>query len=309
MPEVATVLKPTERTLRLLYAKSGNRCAFPFCPMPISDGQTLFGEAAHIKAESPGGPRYDPSQTAEERRSFDNLILLCGVHHKCVDADPISYTVERLKQMKCDHEAKAGKIDEDEVNRVVELLVAGDVRVTAINPYNSITAGIFHQNITNNFGTVPNHQEIAQPYQGVLPKEGCGRFRGKGKPLGQTQSIMPFQMEPSSNISLGDGPCFWFRMLPSQAPTGEWTFHDLEVAAGNRIAFRLVTMHGHAGYRFNAKDGIGRYLSITPGIAYSASFLFRTGEVWSIDTALCVRHPQRLFALSEVRKGLPELVV
>jgi hypothetical protein len=123
---------------------------------------------AHIRAESPGCPRYDPRQNAEQRRSFDNLILLCGVHHKCVDSDLISYAVERLKQMKHDHEAKAGKIDEDEVNRVAELLAGGDVNVTAINPYNSVTAGIFHQNITNNFGTDSRHREIAQPYKGVL---------------------------------------------------------------------------------------------------------------------------------------------
>jgi hypothetical protein len=48
---------------------------------------TLFDEAAHIKSGRPGGPRYDPNQIPEECCHFDNLILLCGVHHKCVAAD------------------------------------------------------------------------------------------------------------------------------------------------------------------------------------------------------------------------------
>jgi hypothetical protein len=310
MPEIAKILKPTEKTLRLLYAKSGNRCAYPDCPIPISDGTTLFGEAAHIKAESPGGPRYDPSQTAEGRRSFENLILLCGVHHKCVDSDLVSYTVDRLRQMKLDHEAKSEKIEDDEVKHVAELLASRDVTVTAINPYKSVTAGVFNQNITNNFAPSSDSTAIATPYQGVLPKQRMGRFRAQREPLGKTQSIMPFQLEPSIDLySDDDKPCFWFRMLPNRAPTAEWTFRDLEIAAGNDTAFRLVTMRGHADCRFAAKDGIGRYLSIKPTIAYSATFLFRVGELWSIDTELCANYPpHNFFALSEVRKGLPTLI-
>ena len=306
MMETVKEQRPTPRTYQLLYAKSGNRCAYPGCPMPISDGQTLFGEAAHIKAENPSGPRYDANQTSEERRHFDNLILLCGVHHKCVDADAIAFSVEHLQKMKREHEAKSGKIDDEEVKRVTDLFVAGNVTVTAVNPYNSVTAGVFHQNITNIYGPEPRHQEVAQPYLGVLPKAGVGRFRAKDKPLGQTQSIMPFDMGSSSDILLGDGPCFWFRMLPSQAPTGEWTFRDLEVAAGH-YAVRLETIRGMTDYRFRSNDGIGRYLSIDPGIAYSATFLFRTGELWSVDTKLCVNYGQKLFALSEVRKKLGRL--
>ena len=211
--------------------------------------------------------------------------------------------------MKLEHEAKAGKIDEDEVKRVADLFGEGGITVTALNPYNSVTAGVFHQNITNNYGSDARHedQEVAQPYLGVLPKVGAGRFRAKGKPLGQTQSIMPFDMGQGSDIGLGDGPCFWFRMLPSQAPTGEWTFLDLEVAAGNHRALRLETIRGLPEYRFKSNDGIGRYYSVNPGIAFSATFLFKAGEVWTVDTELCFGHPQRVFALSEVRKRLGRL--
>ena len=61
-------------------------------------------------------------------------------------------------------------------------------------------------------------------------------------------------------------------------------------------------MHGHADYRLTAKDGIGRYLSIEPRIAYATTFLFRVGEIWSVDTELCGNYGESLFALSETRK-------
>ena len=310
MPETTTVLKPTEKTLRLLYAKSGNRCAFPNCPTPISDGQTLLGEAAHIKAESPGGPRYDPSKSPEERRSFENLILLCRIHHKLVDSDPISYTVDRLKQMKIEHEAKAGKIADSEAEEVAKLLFGKNVSVTANNPYNSITAGVFTQNITNTFAPPSVPTEIGSAYRGVPPKQGSGRFRAKGEPIGKAQPIMPFLLTSPENIYVNDNtPCFWFRMLPNQAPKSEWTFRDLDVAAGEGTAFRLVTMRGYADYRLAARDGIGRYMSVNPGIAYTLTFLFRVGELWSIDTELCVDYqPNNLFAVTEARKGLPNLI-
>jgi hypothetical protein len=58
------------------------------------------GKAGHICAASPGGPRYDPSQTKEERRSQSNGIWLCSNHHDLIDLDPDKYTVDLLKQWK-----------------------------------------------------------------------------------------------------------------------------------------------------------------------------------------------------------------
>jgi HNH endonuclease len=300
------VLKPTEKTLRLLYAKSGNRCAFPGCPTPISDGQTLFGEAAHIKAESPKGPRYDPSQTPEQRRSFDNLILLCGVHHKCVDDDVVSYTVDRLIQMKRDHEAKATRIEEDEVNRVAGLLADTSIIVTVVNPYQNITTGVFHQTITNNYGSATRHQDLAQPYQGVLAKDGFGRFRSRGVPLG-TSTPHPFAVDSSEEIYLEKGPCFWFRLLPTAPPIREWNFRDLQIAAGAN-SFRLVGIRGIPAAQLRSHDGIGRYEAIGLGEAYTTTLLFRKGEIWSIDTRMSPSEPMRFFAIGLVRSGIPQLL-
>ncbi|MFI5933825.1 hypothetical protein [Actinoplanes sp. NPDC051494] len=58
-------------------------------------------EIAHIRAANEGGRRYVRDMTDEERNSFDNLVLLCGVHHKVVDKiRPDDFTIEELQDWK-----------------------------------------------------------------------------------------------------------------------------------------------------------------------------------------------------------------
>jgi hypothetical protein len=141
----------------LLYAKSGNRCAFPNCPNPITHDQTLVGEVAHIKGASPKGPRYDPAQTDEERRSYENVLLLCSIHNKVVDDDEEAYTVERLKAMKAAHEAQATSPTEDEIDSAVGLLTGKTV-------VQSVSHGII--NNAPNYG----NQKVEDNRQYGVPK-------------------------------------------------------------------------------------------------------------------------------------------
>jgi hypothetical protein len=103
--------RPRESTVRQLYALSMNRCAYPNCPTQLvtSETGTIVGEVCHIRAHKPGGPRYMREQTDEERHGFDNLILMCGNHHKEIDtAGNIEiYTVEWLFERKRAHENDA----------------------------------------------------------------------------------------------------------------------------------------------------------------------------------------------------------
>lgn len=93
------------KVLRVLYARSGNRCAFPGCDLPIfEDDNQLTGECCHIEAYSKEGPRYNDVLSDDKCNGYDNLILLCSRHHKIVDADYHTYTVEYLKEMKRVHE-------------------------------------------------------------------------------------------------------------------------------------------------------------------------------------------------------------
>lgn len=97
----------THKTLRFLYAKSGNNCAFPQCNAPIFEEDGLLtGECCHIEAISIGGARYNPKMTVEERNAEDNLVMMCSRHHTIIDADTQTYTVKRLQQIKREHEAQ-----------------------------------------------------------------------------------------------------------------------------------------------------------------------------------------------------------
>lgn len=98
--------RPSDATLKKLFARSGNRCAYDRCTVEIVQSGTIVGEVCHIKAASPSGPRYDPQQSPRQRHGYDNLILLCRNHHVVVDDDPETYTVERLVRMKGDHESR-----------------------------------------------------------------------------------------------------------------------------------------------------------------------------------------------------------
>ena len=98
------------KTRKMLWGRAANRCALPSCHLELvidateTDDETLVGEECHIVAKSPDGPRGDSSLTPEQRDKYGNLILLCAVHHKLVDDQPGEYTVERLQQMKQEHE-------------------------------------------------------------------------------------------------------------------------------------------------------------------------------------------------------------
>lgn len=105
-------LAPKRAVLRELYLKSGNRCAFPGCNRSILNDQgVLIGDVCHIEAAMPGGPRFndDPAQTNEDRRAFNNLVLLCHDHHLETD-DEEKFPVTRMKEIKKEHEQKYGDV-------------------------------------------------------------------------------------------------------------------------------------------------------------------------------------------------------
>ena len=99
-------LQPTTSTVKRLFAASGGRCAFPSCTASlVLPNGAIIAEMAHIRAFSPGGPRYDPSQTSDERNGYENLLILCPTHHALVDSDPVNYDASRLIAIKARHEA------------------------------------------------------------------------------------------------------------------------------------------------------------------------------------------------------------
>ncbi len=111
-------------TLKRLFARSRNRCAFAGCTAPlVEDSGTVTCIICHIKARSERGPRYDPAQSEEERCAFDNLLLLCGRHSKVIDTEHERYTVEVLRAMKAQHEGSGPVEISQEDARKAELLL------------------------------------------------------------------------------------------------------------------------------------------------------------------------------------------
>jgi hypothetical protein len=103
----------SEDVKRTVAARVGYLCSRPSCharttgPQADSTKALNVGVAAHITAASPGGPRYDPSLTTEERRHANNALWLCQNCGKLVDNDQTTFTEGELRQWKKDAEAEA----------------------------------------------------------------------------------------------------------------------------------------------------------------------------------------------------------
>jgi len=82
-----------------------------------------FGFIAHIVADIPGGPRGDPVRSQALCNDPGNLMLLCGVHHKVIDADQVDdFPESRLLAIKAEHERRiaiATDIDGDRASHVL----------------------------------------------------------------------------------------------------------------------------------------------------------------------------------------------
>jgi hypothetical protein len=98
------------KTHKMLWGRSGNICAFPGCKKVLvedeteSDDPSVIGEEAHIVAQKENGRRGKSDLPLDQRDKYDNLILLCSIHHKIVDDQELEYSVEKLHKFKADHE-------------------------------------------------------------------------------------------------------------------------------------------------------------------------------------------------------------
>lgn len=97
-------LSPKADVLRALFARSGNRCAFPGCTSPLINERNQFiAQVCHVEAAEEGGERFNQNQTDEERRQYENLLILCYPHHIETN-DVAAYPVQRLREIKAAHE-------------------------------------------------------------------------------------------------------------------------------------------------------------------------------------------------------------
>ena len=111
--EMASRDEFSEPTKRVIAARVGFRCSRPDCqaetagPTRDTSKSVNVGVAAHITAAAVGGPRYDATLTAEQRKHAENGIWLCQTHAKDIDDDTIAHPVDLLRSWKHAAEKRA----------------------------------------------------------------------------------------------------------------------------------------------------------------------------------------------------------
>lgn len=98
----------SDKARKTLWGRSGNRCAICRRELVIEgtpiDDESVVGDECHIVSAKQNGPRYTSSFPVSKIDEQSNLILLCRVHHKMVDDQVETYTVEVLSKLKANHE-------------------------------------------------------------------------------------------------------------------------------------------------------------------------------------------------------------
>lgn len=121
-----------KRTKNDLALRASYLCSRCNCSTvgPSDEGKnavTMIGVAAHICAAAPGAGarRYDPKMSPEERSHIDNGIWLCASCSVLIDRDDQYYTVEKLHEIKSQHESS---------RRIGTLGDSGENNIVAIGP-------------------------------------------------------------------------------------------------------------------------------------------------------------------------------
>lgn len=101
----------------------------------------MLGEASHICAAAPGGPRYDAGMSEAERRSAKNGLWMCRLHGTSVDSHDPKFTVELLRDWKKQAEehshrsvlyneaARPAKVSDGELAQRLQAAAAADIQV------------------------------------------------------------------------------------------------------------------------------------------------------------------------------------
>jgi hypothetical protein len=101
----------TDNTIFEIYLAAAGRCSFFGCQVdllkePLTKRRARLGNIAHIVAASEDGPRGDFPLPMDKRSEFENLMLLCPLHHPFVDKKKYvkDYPVDLLREWKQRHE-------------------------------------------------------------------------------------------------------------------------------------------------------------------------------------------------------------
>jgi hypothetical protein len=177
-----------------------------------------------------------------------------------------------------DLQAKAGPIiftlspeaQKAEIEKVENLLKAK--LKTALREYVAIAADAVRKNT---------------PFPSIDANENDpARFRKNGEPIGKEWDFL--HGTTGAPVFFIDGPAMWLRLLPANGPGGDFSIHYLADTAyyKSNFALKLFTFGNSQGMGVRAHDGFGYFLKLNDGtpLTVSVVFVFKTGEIWSVDS-------------------------
>lgn len=139
------------------------------------------------------------------------------------------------------------------------------------------------------FITIHEKRFLKLQFQTIQQDHSISRFRPPNVPLGILHQRAGFSAP--QDIYLQDGPAMWLRLVPQYAQS-KITARNLDqvtdnhhIIDGDRNPFE-GWHHNDSAHLLRADDGYGCYrvhLSGSP-VTFAASFIFLTGELWSINT-------------------------
>lgn len=193
MEEKPKRLAPTIETLRSLFARSGNQCAFPDCDHPLVDEENIFvAQVCHIE-DAKSGCRFNLKMTNEERRSYDNLILFCYRHHVQTNNEE-KFPTHILKEIKAKHEVQF-KEDFKLSNSILR------------NIYDALPR-LFHElseiktDTSETLKTVTKSDKKLDLLISKLSKEREDRIDEKGKFLNEIESIIKLRETNNQKVAI-----------------------------------------------------------------------------------------------------------
>lgn len=98
------IIAVANKIKNLLWGNAGGICSFPNCNKRLSENGSNIGEVCHIISRKPNGPRGKFRTRDIDIDGYDNLILMCQVHHKIIDDQEENYPINKLKEYRVQHE-------------------------------------------------------------------------------------------------------------------------------------------------------------------------------------------------------------
>lgn len=228
-----------------------------------TDSSCNIGKAAHIKAAAAGGPRYDATQTPEERRSIQNGLWVCANCGDIIDRDEHAYRPDHLHELKTAAEQRArerlGKPPRPfspvprthtDVRRAVELFcLSEEARCAHLDPRFNVSVGWANDALVYEL-----HAREPVPTTFTIGTKDAERFSREFKRFHEYGGTVEFE---NIDFSMKGSPLF---------PSTDEACRRIQFATQEHAITLSIAVGKDLSYRF---DFSGRGTSGSKGVAFS----------------------------------------